>query len=836
MTIAKKYVVLWPRAVRDLLAQGSSPSLSSRRVPDARFRRWVQAPVRIQAPVHVVFGAARAPLVHLCFSLGERAMAEADLRMAIVARRYEAEARRSEAEARRAEAEMLVQLAAGWAATSKAPGVSPAQLGPRVPGEVAPVPAQVPAPVQLPAPVPAQAPSLVAAVPVPAQVPLPPPPPAAAVPVQVLAQGPLPPPPPVAAVPAVQVVPDSSSSSHTPPASARSRYHRRHSARSSRSRGGRSMEREGRPAEGAAGRATGSAGRVHPGGRFSGATRGRRAGERRAGRRRSGHSGDRRAGATPGCAGSAHPGGWHSEAARGQRAEDRRVWSAPGSAGSVHPGGRRSMARGGRVAGGSAGRAPGSAGSVHLGGRHVESTRGQRAGGGPWNATHEHPGGRRSREHEEQGGRPAGGAPPRNLKKESPRTVAGAHDFEQPELADAARKAPGQDRHKGRLDLLRLLPSVGEVPAFRPRAKGAEVLWNAPKMVFWGNRTRRDCFPVPEHVPSPSIGVFEDFLRGRLDGDRCSVLYKLGEPTAHEGHVWSFPILAYDTELQLADERHVGGSKPEWRTAWHGTKMERVYGILFHGRLAASFDESAGHRFLSGLPGVYVHEKFSNALHYAPYTQLCRDGLFWRVVMQVAVNRGNKVPLKGKQTNQWIQPEGTVVLKALTVQCTPYDKMEDGDMVMEHWLPWREQSPRGVQFMDHDAARAAGVADGAAAASAAPAATPDGSADAANESDDAWMSREGVLGADEQENPSNPKGGGKEQRAKKPMRRGNRDHRDWFCSSCGDYRNFAWRTVCNSCGRPRAEGAATEGGYRSEESTFEEAVHPKRRRWRSESE
>ena len=50
-----------------------------------------------------------------------------------------------------------------------------------------------------------------------------------------------------------------------------------------------------------------------------------------------------------------------------------------------------------------------------------------------------------------------------------------------------------------------------------------------------------------------------------------------------------------------------GNCWSEWRRAWHGTKLEALYSILFHGRLAESRDEAGG-RLFPAARGVHMHK------------------------------------------------------------------------------------------------------------------------------------------------------------------------------------------------------------------------------------
>eukprot|EP00969_Alexandrium_andersonii_P208779 9220673-Alexandrium_andersonii.AAC.1 len=64
--------------------------------------------------------------------------------------------------------------------------------------------------------------------------------------------------------------------------------------------------------------------------------------------------------------------------------------------------------------------------------------------------------------------------------------------------------------------------------------------------------------------------------------------------------------------------------------AWQGCKLEALYSICVHGKLAASQDQGNGERPGFGA-GVYVHRKSNQHLagSYIRYVPLCRDGVLW---------------------------------------------------------------------------------------------------------------------------------------------------------------------------------------------------------------
>jgi hypothetical protein len=61
------------------------------------------------------------------------------------------------------------------------------------------------------------------------------------------------------------------------------------------------------------------------------------------------------------------------------------------------------------------------------------------------------------------------------------------------------------------------------------------------------------------------------------------------------------------------------------------------------------------------------------AEYYARFTALCQDGVFWAAVWEVRVNRSERVA--NKDTDQWVQREGSVELVALWLRGRRHEDM-----------------------------------------------------------------------------------------------------------------------------------------------------------------
>jgi hypothetical protein len=230
-------------------------------------------------------------------------------------------------------------------------------------------------------------------------------------------------------------------------------------------------------------------------------------------------------------------------------------------------------------------------------------------------------------------------------------------------------------------------------------ANGSAEKWNS-ETSFWGQRTMK-IHPAPNAIPVVvDVNNFiHHFLHNRLDCDGKPVTYKLGQPQFIEnGCCWRVPWKSFDEALLPPTQ--APGVKANWMRAWHGTKLEALYSIIYHGQLAAS--HKPGDRFFNGKPGVYVmkDELLNKARGYARFVPLFQDGVFWSAVWELRVNRSDRVALSCKRTDQWAQHEKSVQLAALWLLGRTNETMELGDPIAERWLPENEANPTQQQFKE----------------------------------------------------------------------------------------------------------------------------------------
>ena len=224
--------------------------------------------------------------------------------------------------------------------------------------------------------------------------------------------------------------------------------------------------------------------------------------------------------------------------------------------------------------------------------------------------------------------------------------------------------------------------SLGGAPAFDAEASGSSAHWNAAGPLSWGNRTTA-AFPAPPGAKA-DINTMLAFLRQRHDRDGIPVLERLEEPEEYQEGWWRLPL---KQDPSLADPPE------DWPRAWHGSKVEALYSTMIHG-LQESRGEERGDRRLRGTDGVYLHkdENWGKVEYYAPFVQVCSDGVFWACRWEVRADRARRARVTGK-TDQWIQPADSIRTMALWLCGRVAKDMVQGAPVMALWIPRLEANP-----------------------------------------------------------------------------------------------------------------------------------------------
>jgi hypothetical protein len=293
-----------------------------------------------------------------------------------------------------------------------------------------------------------------------------------------------------------------------------------------------------------------------------------------------------------------------------------------------------------------------------------------------------------------------GAAPVAEVLEPPPPSLALAEiPADDPLLAPAPSHAPPWEEHR---ELKRTLPALqpGEIPDFDPEARGTPHHWNhVIKTRVWGKKTRHlGTFNESAQV---DVGKVIKFLHRRLDSTGKPVTQFLGHfvdmsrgraPGWYRGE-WLGGVPSSGTLLLSGG---LDAEEPDWQKAWHGCRLEALYSIMCHGGLMASKSRARGERFFADAPGIYVFrdDLEHKAQSYMRFVPLFRDGVLWASQWEVLVDRSRKVSKKG--TDQWIQQEGSVQLKALWLYGRRAQDLETGWDWQENWDPRLEANPRAT--------------------------------------------------------------------------------------------------------------------------------------------
>ena len=238
------------------------------------------------------------------------------------------------------------------------------------------------------------------------------------------------------------------------------------------------------------------------------------------------------------------------------------------------------------------------------------------------------------------------------------------------------------------------LPRPGlQAPFFNELARGSPLDWNIQNeetVLYWRKSEIR--FPSSPNVDS-NIDRMLSFLSVRLGRNKSPVLTHLGSPVKHDDGWYRMHYLCLDDSLRMQLTRE------GWQLAWHGTKLEALFSILYHGGLRESRDETLGERKLTNAPGVYAFSDklFNKADSYCRFVDLCGDGVFFACKLELLVNRDAAVKVQRK-TDQWVQPASAVNLTAVWICVRRAAEMHLGSPVSPRWNPLLESNPTADRF------------------------------------------------------------------------------------------------------------------------------------------
>jgi hypothetical protein len=227
----------------------------------------------------------------------------------------------------------------------------------------------------------------------------------------------------------------------------------------------------------------------------------------------------------------------------------------------------------------------------------------------------------------------------------------------------------------------------GMAPDFVATAHGSPADWNNTLTLSWGKRARPK-FPEPPPASNVSISLMLDFLQKRTTKEGAPVRQLLGPPVPQD-EGW------YRLEWTQLGSMAEGSLEAEgWEHAWHGCKLEGLYSILYHGRLAESRSRERGEQHLDGAPRVcmYKDSTRSKAEAHVRFLDLCGDGIFWASMIEVRVDRSSRV-IVPRQTDQWAQKAHRVQIAALWLCSRIGADFKLGSPVAEKWDPELKADP-----------------------------------------------------------------------------------------------------------------------------------------------
>ena len=143
--------------------------------------------------------------------------------------------------------------------------------------------------------------------------------------------------------------------------------------------------------------------------------------------------------------------------------------------------------------------------------------------------------------------------------------------------------------------------AIPAAPSFSHTAHGRPTEWNTKGATFyWGGRTAK-WFPIVEGACA-DVATLLEFLSWRRGPTGAPVLKLLGVPTAQPDGWLRCGWLDHERA------KAAGAETGEWVRAWHGSKFESLYSILYHGQLLGNGDDARQCKGFPAAPGVHVYK------------------------------------------------------------------------------------------------------------------------------------------------------------------------------------------------------------------------------------
>ena len=148
---------------------------------------------------------------------------------------------------------------------------------------------------------------------------------------------------------------------------------------------------------------------------------------------------------------------------------------------------------------------------------------------------------------------------------------------------------------------------------------------------------------------------------------------RLSFPSDQGGGWFRFPYSSPNT-LQAS----------QLETAYHGTHVECLHGLMATGRIMPSNDKVAGMRHFDGRQGVYLHKPSNKHLAqgYAAFIRFGPKHVYLRALCEVEVDPAGSAK-RGKKTNQLIFEYDSVRICAFHLQIATKSELKHGDYLRE---------------------------------------------------------------------------------------------------------------------------------------------------------
>ena len=193
------------------------------------------------------------------------------------------------------------------------------------------------------------------------------------------------------------------------------------------------------------------------------------------------------------------------------------------------------------------------------------------------------------------------------------------------------------------------------VPAFNPCCRGSNLIWSMKgycatfdpvktKEAYSFHRSLKN-IEIPAGNPDPK--VITEFLRRRNNRDGYPMSNLLhGDWMPQDNGCYRMTLKHDVAALPTADEQP--------RVFIHGTQMQSLYSILYHGGPKESNDLEAGETFSQYAEGVYAFSTihFQRCRFYSSFVELCNDGWFVSLFIELTAAKGYHYKSSNHKSNQ----------------------------------------------------------------------------------------------------------------------------------------------------------------------------------------